>query len=67
MGWRFSREAVCHCAVIGLVNCVVDRHNSRLQLGAPEGHRVIALSAERNMSPAALEQARIALGGESLA
>ncbi len=31
-----------------------------------EGHRVIALIAERNLSSAALEQARVILGGESL-
>ena len=32
----------------------------------PEGHRVIALIAERNMSAVALDQAKIILDGESL-
>jgi hypothetical protein len=34
--------------------------------GAPEGHKVIALIAEQNMSSAALKRAKAILGGVSL-
>jgi nuclease S1 len=39
---------------------------TRVYAWGPEGHKVVALIAERNMSAATLERARAILGGESL-
>jgi hypothetical protein len=39
---------------------------TRVYTWGPEGHKVVALIAERNMSAAAIERARAIVGGESL-
>jgi hypothetical protein len=62
--WRFSPVKK---STIPLV-CFIALSTAAIPACAwgPEGHEIIALIAERNMSAAAVEKARIILGGKSL-
>jgi hypothetical protein len=58
------KQAVIVLALVSLIGTLSAA--IRAYAWGPEGHKVIALIAERNMLPTALEQTRVILGGESL-